>query len=336
MKKHWSLHSLAHLCTPLHFLILCLLLASCGHQTVPVHINRFEQLLFNTPADQLRNALVHDSATYNSPLLNCYPDDPEYMAMLSDFVSHPNSQYIFHKTDSLYHDLSWFEKDLGEALGIAKELCPEIAYKRYFTYIRADYESAESYEWRVACNDGDIVIAIDLYALSSMTERNNFMMPAYMVNLCNREHLLPDCMEAVAKDHAMLPDGDLSFLDYAIFRGKILYFLDQTLPDVPEHIKIRYTPEQLSWMKENVKNVWGYLIQNQILYSTDKGLLFKLTSEGPKTNAFGEGSAPRVCDYIGWQIVNSYMDNNSVSLSDLFSNTDSRKILNQSQWCPGK
>lgn len=316
--------------------ILLLLLAACSSESSPVHFHRFEQLLFNTPSRQLREVLVRDSATYNSPLLSCYPDDPEYMAILRDFVTHPNSRYIFHKTENLYHDLSWFENDLGAALTKAQKLCPEIAYNRFYTYINANYESAECYDWRVFCNDGDMIVAIDIYALSEMKDRNYFMMPSYLVNLCNRDHLLPDCMSAVAMDHITLPDGTLTFLDLALYSGKILYFLDQTLPDVPEHIKIRYTPEQLSWMKENVKNVWGYLIQNQILYSTDKGLLFKLTSEGPKTNAFGEGSAPRVCDYIGWQIVNSYMDNNNVSLSDLFSNTDSRKILNQSQWRPGK
>lgn len=313
-----------------------LMAASCSNNAESVKILRFEQLLFDTPSGELHNALVRDSALYNTPLLSCYPDDSDYMMILLDFVSHPNSQYIFRKTDSLYHDLSWLERDLGKALGKAQELCPEIAYKRFYTYIRADYESTASYDFRVACNDSDLVIAIDMYALSSMTERDCFRMPAYLVNLCNREHLLPDCMSAVAMDHITLPDGDLSFLDYAIYRGKILYFLDKTLPDVSEHLKIRYTPEQLSWMKNNVKNVWGYLVQNQILFSTDNGMLLKLTSEGPKTNAFGEGSAPRVCDYIGWQIVKSYMDNNDVSLCDLFSNTDSRKILNQSQWRPGK
>jgi len=30
------------------------------------------------------------------------------------------------------------------------------------------------------------------------------------------------------------------------------------------------------------------------------------------------------------------MDNTNVSLADLFADTDSRKILNKSQWRPGK
>ena len=310
----------------------CLLPMACGRQGEPVKIHRFEQVLFNTPSDQLHEALLRDSATYSTPLLNCYPNDLDYIAYLRAFVSDPDMRYIFHKTDSLYHDLSWLEQELGSAMKKAHALCPDIVYNRFYTLITADFES---YDTRVFCYDRDLAISIDRYALAEMPERNYFMMPAYLVNLCTRDHILADCMAAVATDHITLPEGDLTLLDHAVYRGKILYFLDQTLPDIPDHIKIRYTPEQYAWMEANVKNVWGAFIQKQLLFSTNKYELRNLIGEGPKTNAFGEGSAPRTCDYIGWQIVKQYMDRTHVPLADLFADTDSRKILNRSQWRPG-
>ena len=71
-------------------LMLGLLLAACSHQGEPVKINRFEQLLFETPANQLHDALLHDSVFRSTPLLNCQPDDPDYMAYLRTFVSDPD------------------------------------------------------------------------------------------------------------------------------------------------------------------------------------------------------------------------------------------------------
>lgn len=312
---------------PIIALFLTILLAACGHQAKPVKIHRFEQLIFDG------NHSAASAGDFDSPLLNYYPDDPEYMAQLHAFVSDPDMRYIYRKTDSLYHDLSWLERDLGDAMQRARELCPDIVYNRFYTLITADFES---YDTRVFCYDRDLAISIDRYALAEMAERNYFMMPAYLVNLSTREHILPDCMAAVASDHITLPEGDLTLLDHAIYRGKILYFLDQTLPDVPDHLKIRYTPEQLEWMQENVENVWGAFIQKQLLFSTDKFELRNLIGEGPKTNAFGDGSAPRTIDYLGWQIVKKYMESGDVTLADLFADTDSRKILNKSQWRPGK
>ena len=306
---------------------------STGALVAPVEFHRFEQLIFSTPQKQLRSVLASDSAICSSPLLNCYPDDPDYIDYLGSFARDPYMRYIYRKTDSLYRDLSWLERDLNEAMIKAHELCPDIYYKHYYTLITADFETG--YDTRVFCYDRELAISIDHYALPAMKDHNYFMTPAYIVGLCTREHILPDCMSAVAIDHITLPDGDLTLLDHAIYRGKILYFLDQVLPDIPEHIKIRYTPEQLEWMKTNIKNVWGHLIQNNLLFSTDKGELRNLIGEAPKTNAFGDGSAPRVCDYIGWQIVKSYMSHNrNVTLGNLLADTDSRKILNQSQWRP--
>jgi uncharacterized protein YjaZ len=161
-----------------------------------------------------------------------------------------------------------------------------------------------------------------------------FGIPSYIMNLCRREYIASDVMSTAARAHIMLPDGDLTFLDHAIAEGKTLYFLDQVLPSTPDTIKIRYTKEQMDWMEENLENVWGWLIQNNVLFTTDLSQIHNLIDDAPKTNAFGEGSAPRTGDYIGWQIVKKYIKKTGCSISELFAETDSQKILEQSGWRP--
>ena len=56
--------------------------------------------------------------------------------------------------------------------------------------------------------------------------------------------------------------------------------------------------------------------------------------DAPKTNAFGEGSAPRTLHYIGWQIVKQYMKKSGRTVEELLGETDSQKILTQSGWRP--
>lgn len=87
-------------------------------------------------------------------------------------------------------------------------------------------------------------------------------------------------------------------------------------------------------MEENLENVWGWLIQNNVLFTTDLSQIRNLIDDAPKTNAFGEGSAPRTGDYIGWQIVKKYIKKTGCSISELFAETDSQKILEQSGWRP--
>lgn len=320
-----------HLKVYLCMVALLALLAACGHKTEPVKIHRFEQVLFDTPTASLQDELIKQRSLYSSPLLNVHPDDPDFMAMLTGFVEDPTMREIYRTTDSLYHDLRWLEASLGEAMSRAAALCPEVNYRRFYTLITADFED---YQSRVFCHGQDMAISIERYALGAFGKFQHFGVPAYLVNLCRSEYILPDCMAAAARAHIELPEGDLTLLDYAIAEGKTLYFIQQTLPGTADSLLLRYTGQQLAWMEENVAQVWGWLIQNQALYSSDVSKMRNLIDDAPKTNAFGEGSAPRTVAYIGWQIVKKYMKKCNATMSELFKETDSRKVLEQSGWRP--
>ena len=54
-----------------------------------------------------------------------------------------------------------------------------------------------------------------------------------------------------------------------IYNGKIMYFMDDMLPDVPDSIKIQYTKKQMDWARANESNIWGYFLDQNLLYETD-------------------------------------------------------------------
>ena len=68
--------------------------------------------------------------------------------------------------------------------------------------------------------------------------------------------------------------------------------------------------------------------------SKDRVQFQNFCDEAPKTNAFGDDSAPRTTDYIGWQIVRRYMKKSGATMQQLFDETDSQKILSESGWRP--
>ena len=55
------------------------------------------------------------------------------------------------------------------------------------------------------------------------------------------------------------------------------------------------------------------------------------------TAAFGKESPPRLGEWIGWQIVKSYMNNHpEITLQQLLHKNDSQEILIQSGYKPEK
>ena len=307
-----------------------LLLTACSGSEV-VKFHRLEQLLFSTPTEQLPNVMKAHQEEYNTELISFYPDEPEFVQMTQEFVSDPVTRDIFHITDSLYHDLSDVERQLGRALTRAYKLCPEMPHvERFYTMVTGDF----NYTFRVYSNSSDLCISLDNYALEAMEKYQHFGMPQYIVRTATREHIVPDCMYVLGGLQCETDDSELSLLDYAIIEGKKLYFIEQTMPSIADTILLRYTADQLAWMKDNVAPVWGWLIQNKLLYSTDIGQFHNIIDDAPHTNAFGQNSAPRTTAYIGLQIVRRYMKKSGATMKELFDNTDSHAILTTSGWRP--
>lgn len=307
--------------------VLVLVATSCNKDGEKVKFNRFEKLLFETDASALQQKLMDSRSTYASPLINCEPESQQYMMQLQAFVSDPFMKEIYRLTDSCYDDLRWLERDLASAMGRARKLSDNVVPKRYFTMITGDMED---YTNRVFCYDGDLVLSVDHYVLPYTKHLGFCNCPMYIVNLSDRRYMAADCMAAVARSRIAMPEGEPTLLDYIVMEGKVQYFLEQTLPSTHDTIRLRYTADQLGWMEHSVKDVWGYFLQNNLLYEKDMARIHNFIDDAPKTNAF-RGSAPRTTDYLGWQIVCSYMKRSGDSLDKLFANTDSQMILQKSR-----
>lgn len=129
-----------------------------------------------------------------------------------------------------------------------------------------------------------------------------------------------------------------TLLDDMIYFGKQLYFKDMMIPFESDAVKMGYTEEQLEWVKENESEVWRYFIERELLFSTDNSLAGRFITDAPFSKFYLEldsESPDRIGQYIGWQIVRSYMKNNEVNfMAMLKMNAD--EIFNNSKFKPRK
>ena len=307
------------------------MLTSCHHTPAEaVQLHRFDQVLFETPVEQLGAKLQEVKGEYATDLLNIHPDDAGFMQMLTGFVSDPTMRDIYRMVDSVLGDMKPQAEALGAALKRAEELCPTMRYDKVYTYLSGLFD----YNMRVGCNSHELIISLDQYVLPCTERYGYFGSPLFLVQQSRPEYMVADCMTAIAREHIAIPqDREMSLLDYMVSEGKAIYFAQKVLPGTPDSILMRYTEAQTEWMEENEEHVWSYFMQNKLLYETDYMRFHNLIDDAPKTNAFKD-SSPRTTDYIGWHIVSQYMKNTGSSLTDLFAETDAQKILNQSNYRP--
>jgi len=124
-------------------------------------------------------------------------------------------------------------------------------------------------------------------------------------------------------------------LDEMIYQGKILYITSLLMNDEKIETLIGYTPEQWKWCKKYEKDMWQRLIEEKYLFSIDFNLRKKILEDAPFTQPFTQESPGRAGIFVGYRIVESYMNKNeNISPLELMQNADAQGILEKSGYRP--
>ena len=114
-----------------------------------------------------------------------------------------------------------------------------------------------------------------------------------------------------------------------------MYVVHTLLPLYKDSQVMDYTDNQYTWCETNEKNIWGFIIQNNLLFEKDRTKYMILTNDGPESKGLS-GSPARVGNYIGYKIVDAFMKKNNVTIDSLMKINDATVILKQSQYKPKK
>jgi hypothetical protein len=85
----------------------------------------------------------------------------------------------------------------------------------------------------------------------------------------------------------------------------------------------------------NERQMWLYLVGRDLLFSSDQMTIRKLIGEAPFTSFFTNESPGQAAVWLGFRIVESYMNNNrEVTLDELMSDKDIQAILGKARYNP--
>lgn len=259
--------------------------------------------------------------------------DTAYFATLRQIFAGQAYLDLKHDVDAAYPDnMDKQNEELTDAFRRIKYYYPQKNLPKVYAYL-------SGFQAQTSLGDGYMGIGLDLFLGDSrfypaLVES----FPRYISRRFNPANIAPRVVEGIAREE-MFPenDNDRSLLAKMIYNGKILYFMDQTLPDVADSVKIGYTDKQLKWCEDNKSNIWAYFLEENLLYETDFQRIQTYLNEAPFTPGLGEKnqSAPKLGVWTGWQIVREYMNKHpEVTLPQLMAMTDAQKILNDSKYRP--
>lgn len=245
-------------------------------------------------------------------------------------LQNPLLQELYGEVKKKYPTNTAFESDLEDLFKRIQYYYPEYKTPKVITLIsEVDTDAKAIYA------DSLVLLSLDTYLGKDHRFYEGF--PKYQRQAFEPSQMMPDLVASFSQGKIASPT-DRSLLGQMIYFGKELYMKDMLLSEATDAAKIEYTEEQLKWCQENEAEIWRYFIDNKLLYDTDTKLMQRFIAVGPYSKFYLEidmESPGRIGQWIGWQIVRSYMKNNEVTMQKMLA-MDAKEIFDNSKYKPKK
>jgi hypothetical protein len=159
----------------------------------------------------------------------------------------------------------------------------------------------------------------------------------YILRQYVKENIVPSCLLlfGISDPYNATNATDKTVVADMIAYGKSYYYAKHMLPCLPDSILMNYTGKEIEEAKKFENLIWYRIIEDKILFSTNHIDKQHFLGERPKTIEVGEDCPGRIGQWVGWQIVNKYMnDNPSVTLPQLMQMSDAQLLFKESKYKP--
>ena len=315
--------------------LILLFIFSCERNPeIPITIDRMEQTLFTLPVDSISEYIPQLQQRYDDLLLElsleigiATPDAPQYPEELAGFITYPDMQFTYERVMEIYPDLKELERGFGRAFYNYGRIFPDRAIPSIFTLI-------SGFNSKGYVTNNILAISLEHYLGRDEEIYLRLMMPGYERYLKDRKYLLPDCMSEWISYQFPFNDSINNVLANILYHGKIKYAVNQLLPATPDSILFGYSPAQMRWCRNNTAQMYTFLIENRLLFSTDQFTINKLVGHAPFTSTFTSESPGRASIWLGYRIIAAYMKREKVSLEEMLLNNDYQQILHKAKFRP--
>lgn len=256
------------------------------------------------------------------------PSDPMFPDYLNSFLTDSMRIISRKQIDSVFTDLSQIKQKIEEGFKHFSYYFPQKKIPRLIT-INSGFNQS------IVLTSDAIGISLDNYLGSDCRFYKRLGIAAYKRELMTKSKIPTDVLYAWGVSEFEYAETNNSLISQMIYQGKMFYFLEAMFPQEPEESIIGYLPEKLDWCKKNESQMWTYLIEHKLIFSSERMNSVRLLNPAPFTSIFSPDSPGRTGIWIGWQIVRSYMAKHpNITLPMLMADADYQKILNESGYSP--
>lgn len=310
-----------------------------SHIDVDVQIRRFEQDLFAldtqaiaTELKRLENEYPLFSQIYFDRILQSRSAPEGHAEYVKGFITFPSVQQLYDTTQVVFSNMETYQTQFDQAVRYFAYYFPEQPRPDVTTYLSEYSIGAFIY------GDNQLAVGLDFFLGAdypyAQYNPNNPNFSSYLTRTFTPEHLVSKTLRPLVDDLVGQPGGQ-RLIDMMVHNGKKAYLLERLLPDIPDSIRWEMTASQLQWMKDNERQMWGFFLEEDLLYSAEWTKVRKYVDYSPNSPGMPPEAPGRTGNWLGYRIVQAYMDRHpDLTLPEMIALQDAQHWLTESRYKP--
>jgi len=159
--------------------------------------------------------------------------------------------------------------------------------------------------------------------------------PTYISRRFEPAYIVPNLVKAITED--LFPDQSSGkpLIDQMIEKGKYWYLSRLILPTSADSLITGFTTAQLEWCAESEGLIWTHLIRSDELQTLSPVLIQNYLGEAPFTQGLSQEYSPgNIGQWIGWRIVETYVNKNPDITPVQLMQKSAAEILEKAKYKP--
>lgn len=297
-----------------------LLTVGCSHNPLAVNpegveVNikfvNLDSVLVHTPAENLKTQIEQTGIKENQILayelgqcLGVGPlSDSGTVHRLKLFVNDPFVKRVEQRIAEKFTDLSERKTKIKEGFRYLKFHFPKGKMPEHIVFLNSHFAS------NVFCTEDEIGISLERYLGAKTDVIKELPDPIFqwIKDGMDAQFLERDALTAWIMTH-YVPEKKGNTAEQIIRWGKIIYLTEAAFPDEEKHRIMRYSQADYDWALENEFPFWEYLVKEKLLFSESERDQANFLSEAPFTIGLPEKGPDRLGQFLGWRMVQAYME----------------------------
>jgi hypothetical protein len=192
----------------------------------------------------------------------------------------------------------------------------------------------------IVTTNNKLAIGLQLYMGSNyaayQTEQSLQLYPTYVSKRFAQEYIIVNCVKNIVDDIVLQQPTIKSnnLIEEIIAMGKQQYLQHALLPSIPDSLQFGYTAQQTEDCYNNEKAIYTMFVNNNLLFETDRNIIAPFITDGPNTETLGKDSPGNIGAFMGYRIVQKWMQQQkNISLTQLLQ-TPPQTIFNEAKYKP--